>query len=349
MMRVFYFQEMKTIDLRSDTVTKPSLKMREAIYNAEVGDDVFGEDPTVRKLQDKCSELSGKENALYVTTGCLGNQLAIKGHTKQGDEVICESEAHIFHYETAAPSIISNVQLHTVSGINGVMNPDDIKTAVRTSEYYFPGTTLICLENTHNRAGGTIQPIENIKEIFAFAKENGLKLHIDGARIFNASVATGISLKEYASYCDSISFCFSKGLGAPVGSVLCGDSEFIKTAHKWRKILGGGMRQSGIIAAAALYALDNNVIRLKDDHEKARYFADEISKLDGINIDLENVQTNIVVFSYNKKTKSEVISILENKGVRVSSGSYEKIRAVFHLDVSFDEVKETVNIIKEVL
>ena len=340
---------MYKIDLRSDTVTKPSKEMREAISNAEVGDDVFGEDPTVKKLQDKCAEISGKDKALYVTTGCLGNQLAIKGHTKQGDEVICESESHIFHYETSAPSIISNVQLHTVNGINGVMNPEDIKIAVRSNEYYFPKTTLICIENTHNRAGGTIQPLENLKEIYEFAKDNGIKLHIDGARIFNAAAATGIALKEYAQYCDSISFCFSKGLGAPVGSVLCGEKDFIDTAHKWRKILGGGMRQSGIIAAAALYALENNVDRLKVDHEKAKYFAEEISKIDGFNVNLDNVQTNIVVFSYSKKSKEDLINLLESNGVRISSGSYENLRAVFHLDVTFEEVKKSIEIIKKIL
>ena len=340
---------MYKIDLRSDTVTKPSKEMREAIFNAKVGDDVFGEDPTVKKLQDKCAEISGKDKALYVTTGCLGNQLAIKGHTKQGDEVICESESHIFHYETSAPSIISNVQLHTVNGINGVMNPDDIKVAVRSSEYYFPKTTLICIENTHNRAGGTIQPLENLKEIYGFAKDNGIKLHIDGARIFNAAAATGFTLKEYAKYCDSISFCFSKGLGAPVGSVLCGEKDFIDTAHKWRKILGGGMRQSGIIAAAALYALENNVDRLKVDHEKAKYFAEEISKIDGFNVNLDNVQTNIVVFSYSKKSKEDLINLLESNGVRISSGSYENLRAVFHLDVTFEEVKKSIEIIKKIL
>jgi threonine aldolase len=323
--------------------------MREAIFNAEVGDDVFGEDPTVLKLQQKCAELSGKQASLFVTTGCLGNQLAIKGHTIQGDEVICESEAHIFHYETSAPSIISNVQLHTVPGTNGVMKLDDLKSAIRSNEYYFPKTKLICLENTHNRAGGTIQPIESIKEIYSFAKENNIKVHIDGARIFNASVETGISLKEYAQYCDSISFCFSKGLGAPVGSILCGEYEFISLAHKWRKILGGGMRQSGIIAAAALYALENNVERLKEDNDKAKYFAKEISKLEGFGINPDNVQTNIVVFSYNKKSKNDFIQLLERNGVRISSGSYDNLRAVFHMDVTKDEVQKAIEIIKQVL
>jgi threonine aldolase len=340
---------MKPIDLRSDTVTRPSKAMREAIYNAEVGDDVFGEDPTVLKLQKKCAELSGKQNSLFVTTGCMGNQLAIKGHTIQGDEVICESEAHIFHYETSAPSIISNVQLHTVIGNKGVMNLDDIKNAVRSKEYYFPNTKLICLENTHNRAGGTIQPIESLKEIYAYAKENDIKVHIDGARIFNASVETGISLKEYAEHCDSISFCFSKGLGAPVGSILCGDYEFISIAHKWRKILGGGMRQSGILAAAALYAIENNVERLKEDNQKAKYFAEEISGIEGFNINPDDVQTNIVVFSYSRKNKNELIQLFENNGVRISSGSYDNLRAVFHMDVSIEEVQESIKIIKKVL
>ena len=340
---------MKPIDLRSDTVTKPSKAMREAIFNAEVGDDVFGEDPTVIKLQKKCAELSGKEASLFVTTGCLGNQLAIKGHTIQGDEVICESEAHIFHYETSAPSVVSNVQLHTVPGTNGVMKPEDIKTAIRSGEYYFPKTRLICLENTHNRAGGTIQPIENIKEIYSLAKENKIKVHIDGARIFNASVETGISLKEYAQYCDSISFCFSKGLGAPVGSILCGDSEFITIAHKWRKILGGGMRQSGILAAATLYALENNVKRLKEDNDNAKYFAKEISASDKVSINLDAVQTNIVVFALNGIEKEVFLGSMKEKGVLMSSGSYSNIRAVFHLDVSREEVEKATGIIKDYL
>lgn len=339
---------MTSIDLRSDTITKPSKAMREAIFNADVGDDVFGEDPTVIKLQNKCAELSGKQSSLYVTTGCLGNQLAIKGHTVQGDEVICESESHIFHYETSAPSIISNVQLHTVSGISGVMNVNDINLAIRSNEYYFPKTKLICIENTHNRAGGTIQPIENLKEIYKFAKANNIKVHIDGARIFNASVETGVALKEYASYCDSISFCFSKGLGAPVGSILCGDTDLITIAHKWRKILGGGMRQSGIIAAAALYALENNVERLKEDNDKAKYFAKEISKVEGFNVNLDNVQTNIVVFSHQNRQKNEVIELLEKNGIRISSGSYDNLRAVFHMDVSFEEVESAIKIINKI-
>ena len=225
------------------------------------------------------------------------------------------------------------------------MKPEDIKTAIRSGEYYFPKTRLICLENTHNRAGGTIQPIKNIKEIYSLAKENKIKLHIDGARIFNASVETGISLKEYAQYCDSISFCFSKGLGAPVGSILCGDSEFITIAHKWRKILGGGMRQSGILAAAALYALENNVKRLKEDNDNAKYFAKEISANPNIIIDTDSVHTNIVVFQIKGMPKDTFLQKMNEKNLLLSSGSYSNIRAVFHLDVSKEETIKAAEII----
>lgn len=337
---------MNHIDIRSDTVTKPSKGMREAMFNAEVGDDVFSEDPTINKLQERCAEMTGKEKALYVSSGCLGNQLSIKSHTQPGDEILLESESHIFNYETAAPSVISHVQVMTVRGENGVMQLDEIKKYIRTKEYYFPRTRLICFENTHNRAGGVIQPIENIKEISAYARENGIKLHMDGARIFNAYVETGINIKEYASYVDSISFCFSKGLGAPVGSIICGDTEFITTAHKWRKILGGGMRQAGILAAAAMYALDNNIDRLKEDNNKAKYFAKEISKLDWINVNPELVHTNIVIFASTKFKKNDLIKILKEKGVLISAGSFENLRAVFHLDVSMDEMKKAVELIK---
>ncbi|MCX7834155.1 MAG: low-specificity L-threonine aldolase [Ignavibacteria bacterium] len=335
------------IDLRSDTVTKPSKEMLEFMTQAEVGDDVFGEDPTVIKLQKICAELTGKDDALFVPTGCMANQLAIKAHTNPGDEVIVEFNSHIMNYETAAPAIISRVQLLPITGVNGIMDVSVIKKHIRPNEYYFPKTKLISLENTHNRAGGIIQPIENIKAITDLAKENNIKTHLDGARIFNASVETGISVKEYASYFDSISFCFSKGLGAPIGSILCGDSEFIKIAHKWRKILGGGMRQVGVIAAAALYALKNNVQRLKEDHKKAKLFAEKISNIKEINIDLNTVQTNIVIFSTTKYGKQEFIQKLKERGVLISSGSYDYLRAVFHLDVHMCEVEEAAQIVNE--
>ena len=335
---------MKSIDLRSDTVTRPSKGMMDAIMYAELGDDVFGEDPTVNKLQEKCAELSGKEKALFVTSGCLGNQLAVKSHTNPGDEVICETDSHIFNYETSAPSIISHVQLHTVKGKNGVMNITEVKNAVRSKEYYFPVTKLLCFENTHNRAGGAILPLDNLNELSSFARNNDIRVHIDGARIFNACVETGITLKEYASYTDSISFCFSKGLGAPAGSVLCGKASFIEKAHKWRKILGGGMRQAGILAAAALYALDNNVERLKEDHIKAEFFAEEISGNPRVEIDLNLVQTNIILFRVKDITREEFILKLGNAGVLVSAGAGDYIRAVFHMDVSVSETEKAAEI-----
>jgi threonine aldolase len=331
---------MKSIDLRSDTVTRPSKGMMEAIMNAELGDDVFGEDPTVNKLQEKCAAISGKEKALFVSSGCLGNQLAIKSHTNPGDEVICEADSHIFNYETSAPSIISQVQLHTVKGINGVMSIESVKNAVRSREYYFPVSRLLCFENTHNRAGGTILPFENLKELTGFARENDMKVHIDGARIFNAYAETGITLKEYASYADSVSFCFSKGLGAPAGSVLCGSATFIERAHKWRKILGGGMRQAGILAAAALYALENNVERLKEDHGKAKYFAEAISENPRVEIDLKLIQTNIILFRVKDIAREELILKLSKAGLLVSSGAGDYMRAVTHLDLSTADVEK---------
>ena len=340
---------MTPIDLRSDTGTRPSKAMLEAMMNARVGDDVFEEDETVNFLQEKCAALTGKEDALFVTSGVMGNQLAIKCHTIPGDEVIVESESHILNYETGSPAVISNVQLLPVRGDMGIITSEDIRKYVRSQEYYFPVTRLICIENTHNRAGGVIQPVEVIRDISNFAKDNNIKLHLDGARIFNAHAKTGISVKEYAGYFDSITFCFSKGLGCPVGSIVCGSKEFIEMARKWRKILGGGMRQSGILAAAGIFALDNNVGRLKEDHRKAKYFAEQINKLDGINVDMRSVQTNIVIFSSSKISKNDLINKLKEKGVVISSGSYENLRVVFHLDVSEDDMNNAIEIFRATL
>lgn len=342
---------MRTIDLRSDTVTKPSKAMREAMANAEVGDDVFGEDPTVNALQKRCAEISGKESALYVPSGCMANQLAIKSQTNPADEVILESESHILNYETSAPAFISHVQVLPIAGQYGTITSEQIKKFIRPKAYYFPASKLICLENTHNRAGGTIYPIDEIKEVRKLAVGENIRMHLDGARIFNAVVETGISVKEYASYFDSISFCFSKGLGAPVGSILCGDSETIIKAHKYRKIIGGGMRQAGVLAAAALYALDNNVNRLKEDHRRARLFAEGISLLRDLSVEIKTVQTNIVIFRINR-SEEEVMRIrkdLKEKGVLVSDGSFGSLRAVFHLDVSDDDLEEGLHVFRNIM
>ncbi|MEO8513913.1 MAG: low-specificity L-threonine aldolase [Ignavibacteria bacterium] len=333
------------IDLRSDTVTRPSKAMREAMAYAEVGDDVWGDDTTVIKLQEKCEELTGKPAALFVTSGCMGNQLAIKCHTNPAEEIIAEWDSHIVKYEIAGPSFISGVQVMPIKGSRGFMSPEDVKNNIRPDWYHYPKTSLVCIENTHNRAGGTIYPLEEIKKISAVAKENNLKLHLDGARIFNASVESGVSVKEYASQVDSITFCFSKGLGAPIGSMLCGEVDFITRAHKFRKILGGGMRQAGIIAAGAIYALDNNITRLKDDHKNARHFAEDLAKLSWIDMDLDSVQTNIVIFK-TKKDASKIVEQLKEKGLLISNDGLDKMRAVFHLDVSAEQTEQTIEIFK---
>jgi len=339
--------ETEIIDLRSDTITKPSDAMRQAMAQAPVGDDVFAEDPTVNLLQQKVAALLGKPAALYVPSGVMSNQVAIKVHTQPGDEVIVEKESHIFNYETAAPSILSNVQLHLLQGEHGILRAGQLAPAVRPSVYYMPRTALICLENTHNRAGGTIYPIEEIKKIREFAKALGIRMHLDGARLWNASVATGIAPSEYAQYFDTVSVCFSKGLGAPVGSALVGSEEMIQRARRFRKILGGGMRQAGIIAAGALFALEHNIDRLKEDHEKARLFAERVAANPLAGIDLKYVQTNMVVIDISRtgKTTGEMLDLLRAKNVYLSDANYTSLRAVMHLDVSTEQVLRAADIV----
>lgn len=339
------------IDLRSDTVTKPSVAMREAMARADVGDDVFGEDPTVNRLQEDVAGLLGKGAALFVPSGTMGNQICIKVHTQPGDEVIAERGSHVFNYETAGAAFLSSVQLHTIEGYHGALSLAEIKRALRPPVYYMPRTRLICLENTHNRAGGTIYPIEGIREINAFAKNEKLSVHLDGARLWNASAATGIPVKEYASCVDSVSVCLSKGLGAPVGSVIAGTREFIDEARHFRKIFGGGMRQAGVLAAAGLYALDHNIDRLTEDHEKAKWLAQELAEVRGLSIDLESVQTNIIIISVETVGKSPeaILAALKDQGVLLTLGNYMGIRAVTHLDVTFEQVRRAASIIRNTI
>jgi len=340
---------MDYIDLRSDTVTKPSPGMRDAMAKAEVGDDVFGEDPTVNKLQQKVAEMLGKEAALYVPSGSMGNQICVKVHTQPGDEVIAEKGCHVFNYETGAMAFLSNVQVHTIEGKHGAFTVNDVKRAIRPKAYYMPRTKLICMENTHNRAGGTIIPMSIIKEMSALAKTEGIRFHLDGARLWNACAETGITPKEYASYVDSVSVCLSKGLGAPVGSVIAGPAEFIAEARRYRKIFGGGMRQAGVLAAAGMYALENNITRLKEDHANAKSLARELSTIRGFDIDMDSVQTNIVIISLEKlgRAPEEVLAVLKTKGVLLTLGNYMGIRAVTHMDVSSEQVMFAAQIIKQ--
>lgn len=337
------------IDLRSDTVTKPSAAMREAMAKAEVGDDVFGEDPTVNRLQQKVADLLGKEAALYVPSGTMANQICIKVHTQPGDEVIMEKGCHLFNYETGALAFLSNIQPHLIEGVRGVMQVEEIKKAIRPAVYYMPRTALVAVENTHNRAGGTIYPIEIIREIHALTRTEKMGFHLDGARLWNACIETGISPKEYASYFDSVSVCLSKGLGAPVGSVIASSREFIEKARKYRKIFGGGMRQAGILAAAGIYALDHNRERLKDDHVKMQFLAHELATIPSLTIDMQAVQTNIIIIGVEKtgKQPEEVLAMLKAKGILLTMGNWMSVRAVTHLDVSMDDVKKAAAVFHE--
>ncbi len=339
----------KFIDLRSDTITRPSEAMRKAMYEAEVGDDVFQEDPSVNKLQEYAAELLGKEAALFVASGVMGNQVCLNVLTNPGDEVICERDCHIFNYESGSPAALSGIQLSPIDGKSGVITPEQVEPYIRpASAYYMPRTKVIEVENTHNRAGGTIHPLNNISALGKLAKKYNLYYHLDGARIWNASVASGIPVKDYAEHFDTISCCLSKGLGAPVGSLIGGTKEFIKEAFRIRKAWGGGMRQVGIIAAAGLYALKNNIERLEEDHRKAKTLAETISELPSLEIDMNAVQTNILIFRPLKMTVEQAIAACKEKGLLISVGKIDSLRAITHLDVSFDETEKACRIIKEV-
>jgi threonine aldolase len=338
------------IDLRSDTVTKPSPGMRDAIYKAEVGDDVFGDDPTVIKLENIMADLLGKPKALFVPSGTMANQLCLRSQTEPGEEVILEKDSHIFNYEVGSASALSGLQLHPIKGVKGVITKEQMDEEIRANDIHIPKTALICLENTHNRAGGTIFPLEEIGKIYALAKENNIKLHLDGARLWNAVIATGIPLHKWAKYFDSVSVCLSKGLGAPIGSVIAGGEDFIKKARRNRKMYGGGMRQVGIIAAAGIYAIENNFNRMIEDHRNARLLADRLSQTIRVQIDLQSVQTNIVVMNIEKSPKGvpQVIEELKNKGVLVVAFGKNKIRAVTHLDVDRNDILKAIEKFTEV-
>lgn len=338
------------IDLRSDTVTKPSLEMRKAMYNAEVGDDVYKEDPTANELEKYAAELLGKEAALFVPSGVMGNQICLNVLTEHGDEVICEKDAHIFQYESGSPAALSGLQLSLVEGDErGIFSSEQIEPLIRpTSAYYMARTKVIEIENTHNRAGGTINPIENIISISKLAKKYNLFLHLDGARIWNASVETKISVSDYAKYFNTVSCCLSKGLGAPIGSIIAGSKELIEKAFRVRKAWGGGMRQVGILSAAGLYALKNNINRLKEDHEKAKLFAEGISKISDLSINKNLVETNIVMFSPKNISVDEFLSKCKNKGLLLGTGKVGVIRAVTHIDVTFEQINEAIKIIETI-
>lgn len=340
----------RLIDLRSDTVTKPSEEMRRAMAQAEVGDDVFGEDPTVNQLQEMAAELLAKEMALFVPSGIMANQLSIRALTQPGDEVILEAQAHIFHYEAGAGGALAGVQFYCLEGRRGILEPEQVESAIRTDEYYLPPTRLICLENTHNRGGGTTYPLDKIMDIGKIARHRGVAMHLDGARIFNASVACGIAAGEYARHFDTVSFCLSKGLGAPVGSMICTTKSMIPKLRRLRRMYGGGMRQAGILAAAGIYALKHNVQRLAEDHDHARMLAAALADLKGIQINPEHVETNIVIFDISKTqfTPEQAAEALRHEGILLVPFGKTLLRAVTHLDVSRKDIEQAVRVLRKV-
>jgi threonine aldolase len=339
------------IDLRSDTVTRPTPAMRKAMAEAEVGDDVFGEDPTVNALQEKVAHLLGKEASLFVPSGTMANQLSIKSHTQPGDEVIIELSSHPYNFEGGAGAALSGIQFQCLKGVRGILDASQIEEAIRPDDHHFPVTRLVCLENTHNRGGGSIYPIEKISEIYRLAKSKGLLLHLDGARLWNASVATGIKSEEYAQWADSVSVCLSKGLGAPIGSLVAGSKSFIDRVHRFRKMFGGGMRQAGIIAAAGIYALDHHIERLKDDHQNARRLAVGLKEFKGVSIDPKHVETNIVIFDVSNTgmTGAQVGEAMKKEGVLIHAFSRTQIRLVTHLDITSEDIETALKAFEKIL
>jgi threonine aldolase len=338
------------IDLRSDTVTRPSPGMRAAMAEAEVGDDVFGEDPTVRRLEARVAALLGKESALYVPSGTMGNQLGVRIHCQPGDEFLCEANCHIVCYEQGAYAQLFGIAAQTVDGEHGVLQVEQLMGRIRpVNNDHCLRTRLVCLENTHNRGAGRVQPYDTVVEICGWAADNGLARHLDGARLFNAVVATGIPAADWASHFDTISVCFSKGLGAPVGSALIGPADLIRQARRHRKALGGGMRQAGMIAAGALYALEHNIDRLADDHQHARILADAVRATVGLKLSPDVVDTNIVIFEVDAElgTAAAFCARLRDEGVLMNATAPQRVRAVTHLDISREQVERAAEVLQE--
>ena len=339
------------VDLRSDTVTRPSAAMRRAMSEAEVGDDVYGEDPTVNRLQERAAEIFGREAALFVPSGSMGNLIAIKVWTQPSNEVICEQRGHINQYELASMCAIAGCMPRTTPAPDGILTWDLIEPLIRPKTYYYSQTGLVSLENTHNMHGGTVYPPAVTEDVCQRAHSAGLRVHLDGARIFNAAVALGKTVADITRNCDSVMFCLSKGLGAPVGSMLVGSSEFIQKAHIARKLLGGGMRQVGVLAAAGLIALEESPKNLHRDHENAKFLADGLAKMKGISLDPTKVMTNIVIFDVRAtgRTAAEICSELGKR--KILSGPTDKysIRMVTHCDVNRAGVESALAAIAEVL
>lgn len=341
----------ETVDLRSDTVTKPIEEMRKAMYSAKVGDDVFGEDPTVNELERRCAEITGKESAIFVPSGTMANCIAAYVLTNEGDEVIVEQKSHIYNMEVAHLSLISRVLPRPLTSEKGEIDIDLIKKNIRKRKLHVPGTSLICIENTHNFWGGKVISPDYAKEVYDLARDHEINFHIDGARIFNASVAYKKPVTEWTKYCDTVMFCFSKGLSCPVGSVLCGDKNVIEEARRARKLLGGGMRQAGVLATCALVALDKMIERLEDDHKKAKRLAEGLSELPGIKINPDEVETNIIIFEFSHPELSveDFLNKLRENKILALAISPSQIRMVTHKDVDFEDIERVLEVCKKIL
>jgi threonine aldolase len=340
---------MKPVDLRSDTVTHPTPAMREAMFTAEVGDDVFGDDPTVNRLEAMAARMLGKEAAVFVASGTMGNMVAVLSHCKRGDEAIVGSESHMLHYEVGAAAGLAGVQLRpVVNDRQGRLDLDELKETIRGEDIHYPRTSLVCLENTHNRCGGIVLTAADTAAVAEVARDRQAALHLDGARIFNAAVALGVPAASLVEGADSVSFCLSKGLSAPVGSVICGSAEFVERARKARKMLGGGMRQVGVLAAPGIVALESMIERLQEDHDNARVLACGLAELPGIEIDPETVQTNIVLFGLTEQDAIAFFAALGKAGVLCLPHGPREIRMVTHYGISRDDIEEALEAIRNV-
>ncbi len=341
---------MEIIDLRSDTVTKPTPEMRQAMFQAEVGDDVYGEDPTIIELEQLGARMTGKEAGLFVTSGTMGNQIAVMAHTQRGDEVICEAEAHIYYSEVAGMSVLAGVQTRTLPSVKGILSAETIEAAIRSADIHQPRSGLICLENSHNRAGGTCYPQETLAAIRKVSDRHKIPLHIDGARLFNAAVAQGVTVDKIAQYADSVQFCLSKGLCAPVGSLLVGKADYIARCRRYRKMLGGGMRQAGIMAAAGLVGLHSMIERLAEDHANARLLADSLTSA-GFAIDLTTVQTNIVIIDCSRMglKAADFVAKLKKQGVLANVFGEYRIRMVTHHGITAAEISLVVDTLNRLM
>jgi threonine aldolase len=336
------------IDLRSDTVTRPTRGMWDAMRSAELGDDVFGDDPTVNLLQERLADLLGKEAALFVPTGTMSNQICIRAQTQPGDELLCEISSHIYKFEAGGPAVHSGVTCRPLEGKHGVLDVSELEDKIQPDDEHCVRTRLVALENTHNYGGGRVYPLEKIAAIGNWARQHGLQMHLDGARMWNAIVATGTEAAEWCRHFDTVSVCFSKGLGTPLGSALVGSRALVAAARRIRKLFGGGMRQIGVIAAAALYALDHHIDRLADDHRHAKLIADAIRETPGLRLDPPEVETNLVFFDVDPGlgTAAQLAAELERHGARVLVAGPQRLRACTHLDVSARQAERAAEIIQ---